>query len=53
LKVHSWVPVFWAAVACNVTAAALALIWLKPRVTRLIQEQATTLEPEHLTKAHR
>ena len=52
LKAHSWVPVFWAAVACNVTAAALALIWLKPRVTRLIKEQATTLEPEHLTKAH-
>jgi OFA family oxalate/formate antiporter-like MFS transporter len=43
LKVHSWVPVFWAAVACNVAAAALALIWLKPRVTRLIKEQAKML----------
>ena len=37
----SWIPVFWAAVACNVTAAALALLWLKPRVTRLIKEQET------------
>jgi len=37
----SWLPVFWTAVACNVTAAALALFWLKPRVTRLMKEQAT------------
>jgi OFA family oxalate/formate antiporter-like MFS transporter len=36
----SWLPVFWTAVACNVTAAALALFWLKPRVTRLMKEQA-------------
>src|SRR5437667_7603430 len=32
----SWVPVFWVAVICNVTAAALALLWLKPRVARLV-----------------
>jgi len=38
----SWLPVFWTAVAFNVTAAALALFWLKPRVTRLVKEQ--TLE---------
>jgi OFA family oxalate/formate antiporter-like MFS transporter len=36
----SWLPVFWTAVACNVTAAALAVLWLKPRVTRLVKEQA-------------
>jgi OFA family oxalate/formate antiporter-like MFS transporter len=36
----SWLPVFWAAVGCNVTAAALAVFWLKPRVTRLVKEQA-------------
>src|SRR5712692_11369048 len=41
LKVHSWLPVFWAAVACNVTAAGLALLWLKPRVKRLVREQMT------------
>ncbi len=40
----SWVPVFWAAVACNVIAAALAVLWLKPRVKRLIKQQATTLQ---------
>jgi OFA family oxalate/formate antiporter-like MFS transporter len=35
----SWIPVFWAAVACNVIAAALALLWLKPSVARLVGEQ--------------
>lgn len=36
---HSWIPVFWAAVACNVIAAGLAVLWLKPRVARLVREQ--------------
>ena len=35
----SWLPVFWLAVGCNVIAAGLALLWLKPRVARLIREQ--------------
>jgi MFS family permease len=35
----SWIPVFWAAVACNVVAAALAVVWLKPRVARLVGEE--------------
>lgn len=37
----SWIPVFWTAVACNVTAAGLAVLWLKPRVARLVKEQTT------------
>lgn len=37
----SWLPGFWTAVACNVTAAALAVFWLKPKVTRLIKEQSS------------
>jgi MFS transporter, OFA family, oxalate/formate antiporter len=36
---HSWIPVFWSAVACNVIAAILAVFWLKPRVARLVSEQ--------------
>lgn len=36
---NSWIPVFWGAVACNVIAAGLALLWLKPRVMRLVREQ--------------
>ena len=43
----SWLPVFWTAVACNVTAAALAVLWLKPRVTRMVKEQgAAAPQPE-------
>ncbi|MBO0860898.1 MAG: oxalate/formate MFS antiporter [Chloracidobacterium sp.] len=38
----SWAPVFWAAVGCNVTAAALAVFWLKPRVTRHLNKQAAS-----------
>jgi len=38
-KYDSWLPVFWLAVACNVTAAALAVLWLKPLITRLMKEQ--------------
>lgn len=41
MKSGSWLPVFWVAVACNVTAAALAVLWLKPRVTRMMKEQTT------------
>jgi OFA family oxalate/formate antiporter-like MFS transporter len=35
----SWSPVFWVAAAGNVVAAILAILWLKPRVTRLLSEQ--------------
>jgi MFS transporter, OFA family, oxalate/formate antiporter len=45
----SWLPAFWTAVACNVTAAALAVFWLKPKVTRLIKEQ-TSGEPANYSK---
>lgn len=40
-SMHSWIPVFWGAVACNVIAAGLAVLWLKPRVARLVKEQMT------------
>ena len=39
---HSWIPVFWGAVACNVIAAGLAVLWLKPRVARLVREQTSS-----------
>lgn len=42
----SWAPVLWAAVACDFLAAALAIFWLKPLVTRLIsQEKPAATEP--------
>lgn len=30
----SWIPIFWVAVACDLTAAGLAVLWLKPLVLR-------------------
>src|SRR5215471_4707231 len=41
----SWLPVFWAAVACNVIAAALAVLWLKPRVARLAIAEMSSIPP--------
>ena len=38
-RTGSWLPVFWCAVLCNVIAAGLAVLWLKPRVARLVREQ--------------
>jgi OFA family oxalate/formate antiporter-like MFS transporter len=46
---HSWIPVFWSAVVCNVIAAALALLWLKPRVERLVREQTEAPPPEDVS----
>src|ERR1041385_3231130 len=48
VKAGSWVPVFWAAVACNVIAAGRAVVWLKPRVERMIREQPP--EPANIDK---
>lgn len=51
-KYDSWLPVFWLAVACNVIAAGLAVLWLKPLITRLVKEQiashaeAASLQPD-------
>jgi OFA family oxalate/formate antiporter-like MFS transporter len=46
---HSWIPVFWGAVACNVIAAGLALVWLKPRVARLVREQSGDPESKNIS----
>jgi len=43
-RAGSWLPVFWTAVACNAIAAGLAVLWLKPRVARLMREQLAASE---------
>ena len=48
---NSWIPVFWGAVACNVIAAGLAVLWLKPRVARLVREQTEAPQPESTSPA--
>jgi OFA family oxalate/formate antiporter-like MFS transporter len=35
-KTGSWVPVFWAMIACDLLAALMALLWLKPVAARTI-----------------
>jgi len=35
---QSWAPVLWVAVGLNLLAAALAVAWLKPMVTRLVAQ---------------
>lgn len=48
---NSWLPVFWAAVACNIVAAVLAVFWLKPLVTRLVKQEALALASPQMTDA--
>src|SRR5438067_8981894 len=48
IKAGSWTPVFWSAVLCNVIAAGLALLWLKPRVARVLREE--TEQPDSTSK---
>ncbi len=38
-KTGSWVPIFWVMIACDVVAAFMALLWLKPLAAKTIQRQ--------------
>ncbi len=44
-KSGTWVPVFWAMIACDLTAAFLALFWLKPLAERTIRRIDGTAPP--------
>jgi OFA family oxalate/formate antiporter-like MFS transporter len=44
----SWMPIFWAAVACDLSAALLAYFWLKPMVARALARQEPP-EPAQVT----
>jgi len=44
----SWIGVFWVMIACDLVAAVLALVWLKPVAARTIartQEMARARQP--------
>jgi len=46
-KTGSWVPIFGVMIACNVTAAFMAVLWLKPVAARTTQRaEAKRLEVE-------
>jgi MFS transporter, OFA family, oxalate/formate antiporter len=42
-RTGSWSKVFWAMIACDLTAAFLAILWLKPLVRRNIEESESGL----------
>jgi hypothetical protein len=35
-RTGSWIPVFYVMIACDITAAFMALLWLKPVATRAV-----------------
>lgn len=43
-KTGSWVPVFYAMVACDLLAALMALFWLKPVAARTVKQAQTMLD---------
>jgi nitrate/nitrite transporter NarK len=48
-KTGSWTKVFWAMIACDLIAACLALLWLKPLAARTIQESEHTASVPNMT----
>jgi hypothetical protein len=46
VKTGSWMAVFWVMIACNVIAAILALVWLKPVAIRTYQKAQEMLRLE-------
>jgi len=45
-RTGSWVPVFYVMIACDIVAAFMALLWLKPVATRAVAKaEAMALSP--------
>jgi len=42
-KTGTWVPIFWAMIACDVCAALLALFWLKPLAEKAVRRADAAL----------
>jgi OFA family oxalate/formate antiporter-like MFS transporter len=43
-KTGSWTRVFWAMIACDLIAAVMALVWLKPVAARTVRKSESMLE---------
>jgi hypothetical protein len=49
LRTGSWMPVFYVMIACDIIAAFMALLWLKPVASRTIAKAGRiTLTAERL-----
>lgn len=44
-RTGSWTKVFWAMIACDLIAAFMALLWLKPLATRTVKANQDTSTP--------
>ena len=44
-KTGSWTKVFWAMIVCDLLAAFMALLWLKPLATRVVKDSESGLHP--------
>jgi len=50
-KTGSWTKVFWAMIVCDLVAAFMALLWLKPLATRVVRDSESGLRVSGLRKA--
>ncbi len=52
-KTGSWTKVFWAMIVCDVVAAFMALLWLKPLAARAVRDSDRQLRVADVTEAER
>ena len=52
-KTGSWTKVFWAMIVCDLVAAFMALLWLKPLAARVVRESESGLYAPDLPKVER
>jgi MFS transporter, OFA family, oxalate/formate antiporter len=50
-KTGSWTKVFWAMIICDLVAAFMALLWLKPLAARVVEQSESGLRPPKLPEA--
>ncbi len=43
VKTGSWMAIFWVMIGCNVLAAFMAVLWLKPLAAKTVEESQTSL----------
>jgi OFA family oxalate/formate antiporter-like MFS transporter len=48
-KTGSWTKVFWAMIVCDLVAAFMALLWLKPLAHRVVEESEHTASIPNIT----
>jgi len=44
-RTGSWTKVFWAMIVCDVVAAFMALLWLKPLASRMVEQSESGMQP--------